>query len=152
MEPQTCAIGELALDVRVLLRIGIQWGVSEWGSLELCFRKDQSVTRKFAYILFRYGYTTHSLMNTDWIRHWEYKNASDSACTSKILAVYSGPLNPLSWELLTCKCRNYRLRELSNSLKGTQLVTIEPFSVGSRLSKSCCPCTMKQSHRYQVYS
>lgn len=53
MEPQTCAIGELALDVRVLLRIGIQWGVSEWGSLELCFRKDQSVMRKFAYILFQ---------------------------------------------------------------------------------------------------
>ena len=99
-----------------------------------------------------YGHSTHSLMNTDWIRHWEYKNASAPACTSKVLTVYSGPLSPLSWEMLTCKCRNYRLRELSNSLKCTQLVTITPLSVGSRLSKSCSPCTMEQSHRNQWFA
>lgn len=102
---------------------------------------------------FMYVYSTHSLMNTDsWIRHWEYKNASDSVWTSKGLTVYSGPRSPLSWDLLSCKCRNYRLRELCNSLKYSQLVTITPPSVGSRLSRSCSPCAMKQSHRYQWFT
>ena len=126
--------------------VGHDW-VTELNWTELKVLQGSLLTYSFMY-----GHSTHSLMNTDWIRHWEYKNASAPACTSKVLTVYSGPLSPLSWEMLTCKCRNYRLRELSNSLKCTQLVTITPLSVGSRLSKSCSPCTMEQSHRNQWFA